>query len=300
MIKTMYQSLMMFTLTSALLGVKLVAAEGVYDCEPHKEFIATFNYLRQSNSTAAMPVQERTDLAFRVAKGCHGAAARFIKVNDFLVNALLAPQHALEVAESFVHRTESETDAFVTIFKAAYATDMLDLNVYNSLKLAKSLAQEFSLAPEWVAADFFELARFCVSEHYWDLPKAKCASFVGDLVRETASKTQNGVPLPRGVVKPLNAALDFLSEQEQGPKLAFYDALALAETLIKTSPFAVDAFIASYRFAQSSKGLQLNRTQAIDLARKVALQTAYQAPAEAKKQSMADNRGLFPDVTIQK
>lgn len=100
----------------------------------------------------------------QVTKGCSGAAKRFIIVVDNLIRAQLDSASAVKVGLEFVQGNNDQTEAFIEVFKLAFLSKYLDLNIFNSIQLARDLSINFEGNPKVVKRDFSEITKYCIFE----------------------------------------------------------------------------------------------------------------------------------------
>ncbi|MFW7380729.1 MAG: hypothetical protein ACOH5I_18085 [Oligoflexus sp.] len=260
-----------------------------WDCQASREYVTVYNYLREE-TPLELNEEERRETAWQVAKGCDRSAWRFIQVMKTLMRADINPRHALQTAVELSHGDETRVKAFLTIFKLAHASDFLDLNLLQSLDLARSLSIDFLQLPHWLEDDFRKLVLFCVSEQALNLPRPQCGKWAADLIQATAKKLQNGQVLKIGVATPFFQGFEFLTG-ERGPQITSGDALQLLSQLLLVSPYTIANLIEAYQFATSDKGLKLDRSQGLEFSAELAKLTVHES--EAKQEDMrAQNRKL--------
>jgi hypothetical protein len=250
-----------------------------YHCTPSKEFITTVNYLRDQEALA-LKNEDLQKTALDVSAGCRGAAQRFIRVSRLLIKSNLDSNSALATAKEIALRDDNDADAFITIFKYAYADDYLDLNIAEALNLARSFSVAYKGKPSLAEKDFEALAEYCVDKKELAFERPRC-------VELTTSLTRLGEKYEAPIAKNFIATVKFLREGKDSPNLKVDDAVKLATELISISPDAPNNFELAYAFSSSPKGLKLSKAQAIDMAKKIATNATVQIHA-AKKLSQTN------------
>lgn len=240
-------------------------------CTTTREYVTTLEFLRHRREFDVSEQQAQL-IAKEVSQGCTGAARRFILVSSALSQAGLTSQDAFKAGIEFSIRTDSDADAFVTVFQKAYLEDALDLDVGSAMKLARQLSSEFDGDTVAAREDFEKLVSYCVSAKHLDLPRPQCAIHAVRLVKL-------GQGWGGGIAAPFIQAFEFL-RSDSGPELSTADAFPLAEKLVSATPDSVENFISGYKYAVSKHGLDLPREQAIEFAREMAF-----TPAKAKQPS---------------
>ncbi|MDQ3232173.1 MAG: hypothetical protein M3Q07_10160 [Pseudobdellovibrionaceae bacterium] len=251
----------------------LLAAPGAHAaCDAYKEYVTAYNYLLDKKAIA-FTKDQASRTAFAVAKGCDGAAGRFIRVFDLLINARLTLQESTTIALETAQTGDDSAENFVEVFKAAYLEKYLDLSLQQALDLARSLSGE----GPWIRQDYVKLVDFCLAKKGLALPKPACANLARDL-------TLMGEPgQSRSVAERFVELLEFLRSSKDGPQLTTSDALAVTQEMMAISPDAGRNFIPGYQFARDKNQLGLDRSKAVHFARQLAGLTRSPAPpSEAK------------------
>ncbi|MGK5087050.1 heavy metal translocating P-type ATPase [Bdellovibrionota bacterium FG-2] len=244
-------------------------------CTTAKEFITTMEFLKQEKSFGVNENEARKT-AEKVASGCSGAAERFIRVALLLSRAGSGGQISLSTALELSLRTETQAEAFITVFKKAFLNEYLDLDISSALKLAHSLSTEFPGDVAQVRADFERLVEYCTSAKHLDLQKPQCATISARIARL-------GEKIDGGTAQPFIGTFEFL-RNDSGPSLATGDALLLSERVVAAGGnTASENFMQGYRYAISESGLKLDRSQALAFAEKLALQTISEVKPKPSK-----------------
>lgn len=237
-----------------------------YQCTPAREFIATMNFLRD-RPAFGLKDDKSKEVALAVAAGCRGAAKRFIQTTDILIQAGIPSAAAIETAVLIGKGEEDQGDAFLAVFKSAFLPRGLDMKAEEALAIANALSIEFRGSRKKAVRDFELLVEFCIESSSIDLPKPKC----GEIASKIASKGQNN---DDGVAKPFIRTIEFLTSSSDGPQLVLYQAITIAESLALNSPNALDNYVQAYKWVTSKAGMSLERKDAVELAKTIALKTA--------------------------
>ena len=236
-------------------------------CPVAREYIATYGYLSDQEDFK-LSDEEIEDIAGRVSKGCYGAARRFSTIVDTLVKSRLDTASAIKLGKDLAQRNDGAAETFLMVFRASYASDYLNLDLFQSLNNARSLSFNLDKIPRWLEQDFKDLSAFCVND--MQIPRPKCAEFVTNVLTKAAlQRDEDGNPPSVGVAKAFSEGVKFLADLDAGPKLARFEALQMMETLIEISPLALREFKALYRFSMDKEVKPLDRKQALSFAMKV-------------------------------
>jgi len=226
-------------------------------CTTTREYVTTLEFIR-SRKDIGIPENAARDTALKVAKGCSGAANRFIKVTGVLLQAEASPSDALHAGVTFAEKTDSAAETFLAIFKSAFLADALDLDLRNALKLAQSITAEFDGSMDALNKDFHAILHFCTSTKDLGLPKPQCGDF-------TAKVLRSGKAWPRGLSTAFLESMTLL-RNPKGPNLTTGKALEITQQLLVAGPGSVQNFVDAFRYAGSPKGLDLERGKALEFA----------------------------------
>jgi len=255
-----------YALSSLLLiaGTPSRAAESAVTCDSWREYITSYRYLLDKKAIV-FTKDQASQTAFQVARGCNGAAGRFIRVFDLLINAKISIQQSSEIAQEIALADNDSAESFAEIFKTAYLEKYLDLSLYNAINLARSLSTKVASGSRQAQNDFSKMVEFCLSAKGLALPKADCAQ----LALEISSMGQDvqGKSVADGYLE----VLAFLRDSSDGPRLATFEAMEVSKELIAISAEAGRNFIPSYKFARDKDQLGLDRASAIRFAKNLSL-----------------------------
>jgi hypothetical protein len=243
-------------------------------CTFTREYITTLEYLR-SHKEFSITEQEAQNLAFKVSRGCTGAAQKFVKVTSVLSQTGVGSKDAIQSGLEFSKRTDAEEEAFVFVFLRSYLKEYLDLDLQSSLKMARSLSVDFDGDAATARDDFEKLVQFCVGSKSLDLPRPQCGTFAGRLSRL-------GQATGGGIGGSFIRMYTFLIS-ESGPGLTTHEALRLAEEIIQYGKDSADNFIQAYKYGISSKGLKISGRDAIEFAKKITLSPSSESTTHQKE-----------------
>lgn len=238
-------------------------------CQSTREFVTTMRFLSSEKVIAADPMRAQ-QLAEQVARGCTGAAGRFIEVTETLRRSGISSEDAVKAGLEYALADGERTATFVTVFTHAYAQDGLDLDAGTALTMARSLSTGFDGDQKRARSDFARLVRFCAGGNGLDLPRPRCAQMAARL-------TGYGRGFSKGIAGPFIDAYEYLTDRD-GPALTTGDAVQVAEELMKNGPAAAENFTRAYRYAVQESGLNLDRAGAIGFGRRMA---SLSRPSEA-------------------
>lgn len=256
--------LILATAATPLLTAPARAAES---CPAAREYIVALEFLRDSADLKVKESDART-LAAEVATGCAGASVRFIRVTRALLSAGLGGGDAARLGREFARKDDAAAAAFTTVFRYAFLEDYLDLDLRASIRMAVSLSKDFPGDSATAARDFERLVGFCAGDESLQLPKPVCGAFAARVAALGAAWARDGSPA--GVSAPFLDLHRFLTAASNGPGLPLNQALSTAEELVALGPGAPENFITAFRYANSSRGLELGASESIAFARGLA------------------------------
>ncbi len=233
-------------------------------CLSAREYITAVRFLRQQKDFSLNEKQIRT-LADTVSKGCTGSSKRFILVTKLLVKTGLDSRSSLKLAVKLSNRTEKEIKTFTYIFKRSYLKDFLDLDIKTSIDIAYMLANKFDGNHLNSQRTFNQILRLCNHKGQLDMPSKTCAKLA-------ARVAKSGKDFKKPIGDGFKKLFHYLIKSD-GPNLATFKALQLAEEMMKNGPKSSRNFIQAYKFGISKKGLNVTRGQSINFAKKIASRT---------------------------
>ena len=250
-------------------AVKLPTEQTSYACSAAKEFITTTRFLHEDKDFK-LDLERAQDIAFSVAKGCSGAARRFIGVAKMLVKAGGPHSSAIPNAVKVSLESDAYAQAYELIFRRAFLSKYLDLDFMTSLQLAESLSDKHKIELTDIGDQYDELVRFCLAKEGLAESRPQCAQFVQKVISYNRPETPE-----QKASEAYIETLTFLRDDRNGPQMASFEAQKLANELLALAPRAGHNFKESFLFAQSEEGLGLNRNQAIQAASTVASATVH-------------------------
>lgn len=230
-------------------------------CYLTKELTTTFHFLQDAKNFA-LGAQQALAIAEKVAVGCDNAAQRFATTALLLKRAGLIQSQVFELALVLAKATDDQTEAFESIFKTAFAKEGLDLDIVESIGIAKDLALSSAATEPKVSDAYADLVAFCLAKEGLADSKPSCAQLSKRIV--ALAKPE------RDVVQAFITGMDFL-RSEDGPNLTSFEAKKVVLQLVEKNPEAVDNFIQAYNFASLPGGLKQSREMAVGYALKVAM-----------------------------
>jgi len=259
---------------------KLMHSNQVADtCSSAKEFITTFEYLK-SHKDLGLSSQEMFNVATAVAKGCTGAAARFVKIFEVLTKSDAGTRDAMKLAITLSAKSQAYCDTFVAVFSRSYLSDYLDLDYMTSLKLANALATDYRGDPRIAAKDFEALVNFCVNDKEVGLAKPECGLIAGRIVKH--AENFNAL-----IADEYIKVYHFLTS-DAGPSAPIVTALKIAENVVSQGPEAGDNFITAYNYGIDRSGLDFTAGQSITFAEDIAKNTFINLKPDEFKKSIED------------
>lgn len=233
-------------------------AKVLTDCRASKEFITLHAYLKKDPDDRLQD-PEAIEIAKKAVQGCSGAAQRFIRVSKTLGIAGVSRKNRMTGALDFALRDEATTEAFIAVFRAASASDVLDLDLDASLELARSLSVEFKGDPAQALRDFEQILKWCSDATRSGLSRKDCGNFAAGIARSGEGRKE----------KVSQAWIDLFDDltSSSGPGLTTGEARDLAREMAPHGPGAWKDFSAAYEYALGAKGLGFTRDQSIELAK---------------------------------
>jgi hypothetical protein len=238
--------------------------EAIPFCEASKEFVTTNEFLK-AEKQYFRSADQALATAKKVADGCTGAAARFIKTVKALGKTDLTIGQIISAAEQAAQKSDETSEAFLKIFSRLYASDDFDFDLETSLKMARSLSVDFKGEVESSIKDFESISKFCLATEGLNFGKAKCA----ELARNVALTSEKHYA---SVGKAFETGYQYLVNPK-GPQMVPLEASKQIMELVVIHPEAVNNFKTAYEYAISEKGLAVNRSESIKFAKLMAQKT---------------------------
>lgn len=230
-------------------------------CTSAREYVTTYNYLSSNQEKLGLSQTEIKEVAKGVAKGCSGAAARFIKSFETLNKVGLGGRSSLKTGVLLANKPDEHAKAFLAIFKAAYLKKHLDLDMRTSFKIASALSFDFKGQPQRALNDFKKLTKFCIENKNINLSLATCAGIAARVVK-------NSENYHKDVAKDFIATFMYV-RKDSSLKLDIRRAVVLTEEIVNSGPGAGENFKVAYEFGLAKKGLNFSAKQALNFARNI-------------------------------
>lgn len=256
----------------------------VKNCTSTREYIATSEYLK-SQSSYFENQQELDKVAREVSRGCTGAARRFVQVFKTMMKVDAGTRIAVKEGVLLAQNSDEVTEAYLNIFMTSYLDKYLDLDIHNSVQVARQLSVQYEGAPQVALEDYQNFVQFCLSSKSLDLSRPQCAKFARDWAAL-------GTGFPEGSYTNFVKLFHFLTQKEKGPGLTTYAALKKTEQVMSVSPFAVENYILAFEYAIEKKGLNLETVRALSFAENMAQNTRSVAsePMDPESKSSEENK----------
>lgn len=248
--------LISFELFAAKPGVKFE------QCLAAREYITTISFLRDKKEYQMSEEQIRK-ISNEVSNGCTGASGRFIKILKVLTKMGIDSSSAVSAALSFAASTNDHANAFIEIFRKAYDSKFLDLDVLASMKISLRLSSGFQGDVKKSLKDFNKIVEFCLKSKSMELSGSQCAQ----IATEFAAL---GEKYQAEVAKPFEKLIKFLQDDKKGPKLDRNNSLALAKRILSHGPKAEENFSQAFKFSVAKNGLGLPIPEALKQAETLA------------------------------
>ena len=240
-----------------------------WNCEAGREYVTAHEFLKKSGNVKVSN-KDANEIALKVSSGCTDAAERFINVVLLLRRAGFGMKDAIGVGVAASKTSNLTTDTFVTIFKLSFKRSGLDLNLSESLAMARAVSIDYKGDPEIAEEDYLEIIGYCMESKGLDLSKPKCANLAKNVT--IAGERYDG-----SSAEAFIEGFEFLTDDD-GAHLTTVDALRVAEELIKIGPKAIENFMAAFQYANEKTGLGLGRVDSVKMAKKVAYNTKIKVP----------------------
>lgn len=269
-----------------------LASEVKNRCESAKEFITTYEYLRE-HKELGLDEKRSKEAAHRVSQGCTGAAKRFVKIFEVLQKAEVGSRGALRLAMDLATKDDVYADTFITVFTKSYLSEYLDLDYKTSFDLAKRLSLNYKGHPKIAAEDFNQLVEFCISESAIGLSKPRCGVIAGRIVKSTEK-------FQARIAEEFKKLYRFLTSEKNGPSAPVLRGLQVAEDIVAQGPEAADNFILAYQYGVKKDGLDLTAEESLQLAKNISRHTWLNTrdAQESPKSSMSNRVPAADDENL--
>ena len=238
----MKKLIVLFSLISL---VTHASEEVTYNCSSAKEYITTYNFLKDQKHLE-LPDTQIEKVALEVSKGCNEAAQRFIETFQVLVKSEAGSRAAIQYAIKLAKLSNNYQNVFLDIFVSAFSKDQLDLDLSTSLSLASRLSIDFQGEIKTVKSDFRELTKFCLSKNL-GLSLAQC----GELSKKVILHSE---VYKKPVAKAFIEAYNYLTTNKK-ITMDKNSAIQQSEHLVSLSPKAFENFKMAFEFQQKKHTL---------------------------------------------
>ena len=217
-------------------------------CDSHREFVTTLEYMRKQDFYE-MGEQHSRQIAKQVAKGCTGAAGRYVRVYELLKKVEAGARTTISPAVELSQKSDSHVTTFMDVFRNAYGEKALDLDMNNSLKIARSLSVDYSGKPEKAKQDYDKLVKFCLDDKKVGGSIPLCA----ELALEVAKSGEN---FKAPVADAFIETYEYLRNTKD-LNLQISGALDIDKNVVSIHPEASNNYVASLKYSLSKSGLSM-------------------------------------------
>lgn len=243
--------------------------EVAYNCSSAKEYITTYNFLKDQKHLE-LPKTQIEKVSLEVSKGCKEAAKRFIETFQVLEKSEAGSRAAVQYAIKMSQLSNNYQQVFLDIFVSAFSKDQLDLDLSTSLELARRLSIDFKGDIKTVKSDFKELTKFCLSKNL-GLSLAQC----GELSKKVILHSE---VYKKPVANAFIESYNYLTTNE---KITMDKKSAIQQSvyLISLSPKAFENFKLAFEFQQKNYSLDESLKFANQIANHTVFNTNNRLPA---------------------
>jgi len=233
-------------------------------CDSHREFVTTLEYMRNQDFYE-LGEQHSRQVAKQVSEGCTGAAKRYVRVYELLKKVEAGARTSIETAVEMAHATDSKVVTFMNVFRNAYSQNKLDLDVANSLKIAKGLSIDYKGDADKAKRDYDRLVAFCLNESKIGGSIPVCASIAFDVAKSAEHFRQPAAP----------AFIEMYEFLKNHKKLNFQisKAIEVSKKVVAIHPMAAKNYVAAFEYATSKDGLNIPADQTLAFAYDIAANT---------------------------
>lgn len=244
-------------------------------CNSHREFVTTLEYMRKQDFYE-LGEQHSREIATQVAKGCNGSARRYVQVYELLKKVEAGARTTLSTATQLSQKTDKHVRTFMDVFKNAYGEAALDLDMNNSLKIAKALSVDYKGDPEKAKEDYDQLVRFCLSQKKIGGAIPLCAELATNIAK-------SGELFQHPVAEPFIETFEYLRSLKD-LNLQVSKVIEIAQKVVRIHPEAARNYIASLKYSLSKDGLGLAVHPSLGFAMQMA-QSTLPTPAAHTEES---------------
>lgn len=247
-----------------MVGVDLLANDKNKNCESFKEFQTAYETLMKDGDLA-LGEEKAARLALQISKGCNGSANRFFKAYEMMKKTGVALTKAVEVGLDFAVLDDERLKNFNEVFAKMYLESVFDFDFATAYKVSFQLSRDYEGKAKDVREDFIKLVKFCTNNDKAALPLRQCAELALKIVDHTPK-------FPGGLYDAFEKFYTFLrSDKRMG--LSVLDSLNLVPKVFAYGPKAPENFQAGIEYALSSSKINIDHTNAMNLALRLAKQS---------------------------
>lgn len=229
-------------------------------CSSSQEFVSTYEYLHKQKHFS-LPSTEILKAAIKVSENCTGAAKKFQKMLNTLVQTGIDHNRALLFSIEYSAESEQSVDVFLSLFEGLVLEKKFNLPFYQAFETAEAFATKTKVNKSVMKKDFMGFLNFCFDD-------ADGAQLPLETCRQLALNYIDLQSLyPDGVFTRFKKLFVFLRSQKT-TGLPIVEALKLTQQVLKYGPRSDQNFIESYNY--SLEKLNMKPTQALTLAMKLA------------------------------
>lgn len=227
-------------------------------CDPIKEYKEAIKFFRQEKGDINPSESRARSFAFEIAKGCSGAAKRFVKVFLLLKKSGVDHIRAIEYGIEYAKSDDETVENFFEFFKKTYLGEYFDLDYSSALRISFELSKLYKGNRTQAREDFLEISKFCMSKDGINLPVSKCAQLSIAMARLSQY-------YPDGVRKDFFKLYKSLREDRRFG-VSVLTAVRIINEILPYGPTAPHTFLNSYEFAIDPVGLASGGIAAVKFA----------------------------------
>lgn len=264
----------MFRYTAALILISMFSIDATAEkssdqkkaewCDSHREFVTTLEFMRKQDYYE-MGEKHSRDVAMKVSKGCTGAAKRYVKVYELLRKVEAGARTSINTAIDMALSTDKRVSTFMATFRNAYSENKLDLDISNSLRIARGLSIEFKGDSDKAKRDYDRLVSFCVDQKKVGGSIPVCAKIAYEVTKSAENYKESA---SEGFIQ----VYEFL-KNHKNLNFQISKAIIEAKKVVAIHPKAAENYVASFKYAISKKGLNIPANKTLKFAYEMAQNT---------------------------
>lgn len=229
-------------------------------CSSSKEFQLTYEELKKEE-LLSLSERDNIFISYEVSKACDGAAHRFKKILQILIQSGVDKKKSIEIALHFAKKTDQKVEAFILVFRGTFLERYMDLDFKGALATSLNLALNVKGNPQNAAQDFREILDYCISNKGSGLPYKTCTPYALEL-------SQYSHLYPSGMKKSFQELMTFFTQQKE-IDYTLSRSLKLSAKVLRKGPKSVESFYEQFKYSVSDK-MRLPTKAALELSVKVA------------------------------